>query len=427
MNTRIPPGPEDSYDVKDPLLDWLREQFERFGDIFRASIYGTDVYVISSPVYVEHVLLKNWQNYVKGQAIKRIALLLGKGLMVSEGDFWIRQRRMIQPAFHRQAIGALAGIMEEGNRALLARWEQAAREKLLINVTRDLSHAVLQIVLRSIFGEDYAEMSPHFNILSTHPERSLEFADAFRPLAGRVIELARQRRVANASARDILGMLMQSRDRDSGQPMPDPQLAREIMTLIVAGHETTASVLNWTWYLLSQHPQVEQVLARELDALSPSEFPHLDELPRFAYARQVIEEAMRLFPPGWLLTRRALADDRIGDYGVPAGTEIYIAPYLIQRNPRLWEDPDRFKPERFSPELSRDRHPLAMIPFSVGPRNCIGDFFARTEMQIHLMVIAKRLRLRYVQAEPPELVGGVNLLARNDFFMTPELRERKRG
>lgn len=427
MNTRIPPGPEDSYDVKDPLLDWLREQFERFGDIFRASIYGTDVYVISSPVYVEHVLLKNWQNYVKGQAIKRIALLLGKGLMVSEGDFWIRQRRMIQPAFHRQAIGALAGIMEEGNRALLARWEQAAREKLLINVTRDLSHAVLQIVLRSIFGEDYAEMSPHFNILSTHPERSLEFADAFRPLAGRVIELARQRRVANASARDILGMLMQSRDRDSGQPMPDPQLAREIMTLIVAGHETTASVLNWTWYLLSQHPQVEQVLARELDALSPSEFPHLDELPRFAYARQVIEEAMRLFPPGWLLTRRALADDRIGDYGVPAGTEIYIAPYLIQRNPRLWEDPDRFKPERFSPELSRDRHPLAMIPFSVGPRNCIGDFFARTEMQIHLMVIAKRLRLRHVQAEPPELVGGVNLLARNDFFMTPELRERKRG
>lgn len=427
MNTRIPPGPEDSYDVKDHLLDWLREQFERFGDIFRASIYGTDVYVISSPVYVEHVLLKNWQNYVKGQAIKRIALLLGKGLMVSEGDFWIRQRRMIQPAFHRQAIGALAGIMEEGNRALLARWEQAAREKLLINVTRDLSHAVLQIVLRSIFGEDYAEMSPHFNILSTHPERSLEFADAFRPLAGRVIELARQRRVANASARDILGMLMQSRDRDSGQPMPDPQLAREIMTLIVAGHETTASVLNWTWYLLSQHPQVEQVLGRELDALSPSEFPHLDELPRFAYTRQVIEEAMRLFPPGWLLTRRALADDRIGDYGVPAGTEIYIAPYLIQRNPRLWEDPDRFKPERFSPELSRDRHPLAMIPFSVGPRNCIGDFFARTEMQIHLMVIAKRLRLRHVQAEPPELVGGVNLLARNDFFMTPELRERKRG
>jgi cytochrome P450 len=195
------------------------------------------------------------------------------------------------------------------------------------------------------------------------------------------------------------------------------------MTLVVAGHETTASVLNFTWYLLSQHPAVEQKLSSELEQLSlRREFPHLDDLPRFTYTRQVIEEAMRLYPPGWLMTRKALKDDQLGDYFVPAGTEIYIAPYLIQRHPNLWHEPDRFDPDRFSPEQSTGRHPLAMLPFSVGPRNCIGEFLARIEMQIHLMMIASKLRLRYASSEAPELVGGVNLLSRHDFLMTTEPR-----
>jgi cytochrome P450 len=420
---RIPLGPSDAYDTDRELLGWLQEKFDQFGDIFSATVYGTRVYVISAPEYVEQVLLKNWQHYAKGQAIKRIALLLGKGLMVSEGDFWISQRRMIQPAFHRKVIGALTDIISAGNRALLADWEQAAQEKSPVNVTRDLSRTVLQVVLLSIFGDDYAQVAPHFNMLSDQPERSLEFADAFRPLADIVIRLAVQRRAANRSFTDILGLLMLARDREGGEVMPDRQLAREIMTLVVAGHETTASVLNWTWYLLSQHSAVEEKLSRELNDLLKSGFPSLDELPRFAYTRQVIEEAMRLYPPGWLMTRKALQDDYLGEYFVPAGTEIYIAPYLIQRHPGLWKQPNRFDPDRFAPEHSQHRHPLAMLPFSAGPRNCIGEFFARIEMQIHLMIIARRLRLRYVEIQPPELVGGVNLLSKHDFIMTPELKE----
>jgi cytochrome P450 len=420
---RIPPGPVDAYDTEQELLNWLREKFDQFGDIYGASIYGTRVYVISAPEYVEHVLLKNWQHYVKGQAIKRIALLLGKGLMVSEGDFWISQRRMIQPAFHRKVIGALTDVISAGNRALLADWEQAAQKNSSVNVTRDLSRTVLQVVLRSIFGEDYTQVAPHFNMLSDQPERSLEFADAFRPLADIVIRLAVQRRAANRSSTDILGMLMAARDREGGQVMPDRQLAREIMTLVVAGHETTASVLNWTWYLLSQHAAVEEKLNSELNDLLEGGFPSLDELPKFSYTRQVIEEAMRLYPPGWLMTRKALQDDYLGEYFVPAGTEIYIAPYLIQRHPDLWKQPDRFDPDRFAPEQSQSRHALAMLPFSAGPRNCIGEFFARIEMQIHLMIIARRLRLRFVEIQPPELVGGVNLLSKHDFIMTPEIKE----
>jgi cytochrome P450 len=419
----IPPGPIAAYHTDQELLQWLREQFTRFGDIYSASIYGTKAYVINAPDYVEHVLLKNWQNYVKGQAIKRVALLLGKGLMVSEGDFWISQRRMIQPAFHRKVIGSLTGIIFAANRGLLAEWERAARQSTPVNVTRDLSRTVLEVVLRAIFGDDYAEAAPHFNMLSEQPERSLEFADAFRPLANIVIKLAVHRRAANRDSADILGLLMQARDREGGQVMPDRQLAKEIMTLVVAGHETTASVLNWTWYLLSQHPQAEEKLSRELRDSLEGELPVLDELPRFAYTRQVIEEAMRLYPPGWLMTRKALKDDQLGNYFVPAGTEIYISPYLIQRHPALWDEPDRFDPERFAPEPSQRRPPLAMLPFSAGPRNCIGEFFARIEMQIHLMIVAQRLRLRYEEIHPPELAGGVNLLSRHDFIMTPELKD----
>ena len=194
------------------------------------------------------------------------------------------------------------------------------------------------------------------------------------------------------------------------------------MTLVVAGHETTASVLNWTWYLLARHPSVEEKLSAELAGCSEEKLPGVDELSRFTYTRQILEEAMRLYPPGWLLTRKALKDDRLGDYFVPAGTEIYISPYLIQRNPSLWDEPGRFVPERFAAELTRQRPPLAMLPFSVGPRNCIGDLFARIEMQIHLMLIARRLRLHYAAPEAPSMVAGVNLLSRHDLIMTAELK-----
>jgi cytochrome P450 len=367
------------------------------------------------------VLLKNWQNYTKGQAIKRIALLLGKGLMVSEGDFWISQRRMVQPAFHRKAIGALAGVIAEANQELLADWQRAAAAASPVNVTRDLSRTVLQVVLRAIFGDDYADVAPHFQILTDQPERDLQFAEAFKPLANVIVELAVKRRAADRPCHDILGMLMKARDREGGEAMPDRQLAREIMTLIVAGHETTASVLNWTWYLLSQHPQVEEKLGRELEALE-GRSARLDELPNFAYTQQIIEEAMRLYPPGWLMTRKALADDRLGDYSVPAGTEVYISPYLIQRHPKLWASPERFDPDRFGAGQSLERHPLSMLPFSAGPRNCIGELLARIEMQIHLMTIAGRLRLRYPPGDPPAWVAGVNLLSRHDFIMVPQAK-----
>jgi cytochrome P450 len=345
--------------------------------------------------------------------------------MVSEGEFWKSQRQMIQPAFHDEAISALMNVIATANLASLRKWEHAAQEKENVNITSDISHMVLKVVLISIFGDDYEQVASHFKILSDVSARNLQFAQAFRPLGKMVVEVAIQRRKQNITATDMLGMLMEVRDRKSGQVMPDNQLVSEIMTLIVAGHETTASTLNWTLYLLSKNSEVEEKLSSELNTLRGSNFPALRDLPKFIYTRQVSEETLRLYPPGWLMTRRALKDDQLGDYSVLAGTEIYISPYLIQRHPAFWEAPDRFDPDRFEPGQLRDRHQMTMLPFSVGPRKCIGEFFARIEMQIHLITIAKHLRLRCVSGQQVQLDAGVNLRNKCDFIMIPEIRRSR--
>jgi cytochrome P450 len=419
---RIPPGPTEKYVATQDLLSWMGDQLSRYGDTFSASIYGANAYVIRNPRDVEHVLRHNWRNYVKGQAIKRVALLLGNGLMVSEGEVWKRQRRMIQPAFHRQTISGMTDIIKAGNAQLLKKWEDAAQTDASVNVTLDVSQMVLKIVLMSIFGADYDEAAPHFNLLSEEASRNLEFAQTFRLLGRAVLKIAARRRDENRTSTDILATLMEARDRDSGQAMRDRQLVNEILTLVVAGHETTASTINWIWYLLAQHPEVEQKLWNELARLPESGSVTSEELPQFTYTRQIIDEALRLFPAGWLMTRRALKDDQLGPYFVPAGTEIYIPPYFVQRHPDLWDEPEGFDPDRFAPDRLRDRAPLAMIPFSAGPRNCIGEFFARAQMQVHLIIVAKRLRLRYSGPTSPEFDIGVNLRSKQNFIMKPEIR-----
>jgi cytochrome P450 len=281
---------------------------------------------------------------------------------------------------------------------------------------------VLNVVLVSIFGDDYRQVASHFSILSEESARDLGFAQVFRSLGKVVVEIAAQRRRENRTAHDILGMLMEARDRESGQVMPDHQLVSEIMTLIVAGHETTASTLNWTWYLLSQNPEAEEKLSRELSTLLGSEMPELGDLAKFTYTRQVIDEAMRLYPPGWLMTRKALKDDYLGEYFVPSGTEVYISPYLIHRHPANWKDPERFNPDRFERGQSRDRFTLTLLPFSAGPRKCIGELLAQIEMQIHLMIVAKRLRLLSADGNRPDVDAGVNLRSKYDFMMTPEIK-----
>lgn len=388
------------------LLAWMEQQHHVLGPTFQSRAYGARVYVTSEPQFVEHVLRRNWQNYRKGRAIKRIQLLLGKGLMVSEGELWKRQRRMIQPAFHEKAIDRLTDLITEGNEALLSRWSEAAERRETVNITRDISLAILDIIMKAIFGKDYNQVRESFNIVSEESARDLHFAQDFRALGQLISELAAQRRRDNDDASDLLGLLLRARDRDTGAGMSDGQLIDETLTLVIAGHETTASTLNWTWYVLSQNPAIADRLRREAG--------NVDDLRHLTYARQIIEEVMRLYPAGWLMTRQAKGDDTLGDFYVPAKTEIYISPYIIQRRADLWSHPNQFDPDRLP------ANGLAHLPFSAGPRNCIGEHLARWEMLIHLWIIAKKLRLCY-QGDQPEYDLGVNLRTKHDLWMLPQL------
>ena len=422
---RLPPGPAAKYTSTEDLFTWMNENLYTFGDIYKAIIFGSNVYVVSNPVYCEHILRWNWRNYTRsGQIVKRISLLLGKGLIGSNGEFWASQRRMIQPAFTKTSIGGMIPLIISANADLLEKWKMAAVRHESVNVTFGLSCMVLRITLVSIFGDDYPIIAQHFEIFSENSERNLDIAQPVRLLKELIVRIAAERRRDGKVAKDFLGILMEARDRDKGQPMPDAQLANEVMTLVIAGHETTASILNWIWWLLSKYPEVQTKLSVELDRLPWGQLIAMETLPKYIHTRQVIDEALRLYPPLWLMTRRAINDDRLGDYFVPAGTEIYISPYLIQRSPELWEAPDLFDPERMDPDIALRRHELALCPFGAGPRNCIGELFARIEIQIHLMMFARELRLRCEHDGRPEVTTGINLLSKHDFIMLPELNSR---
>lgn len=423
MNSTSPSSPPQAPEPYAPghdFLDWMGRQFDALGDIFEARLGGARAFVVRDPHSAEHVLRGNWQNYTKGPWGKRMGLLMGTGLIVSDGELWRRQRRMMQPVFHRRVIDSLAAMMARFNNELLATWERAARRHEAVDVTADTSRLALNVVLTAIFGDEVGRVQPQLAALAEHPARDLDFADRFRASAVAIGEIVAGRRTREAAADDMLGMMIAARDADTGQAMPAAQLVDEIKTLIVAGHETTAGTLNWMWYLLSQHPDIADRVAAEAAALSSGRALALDRLHELPQARQVIEETMRLYPVAWLVRRQAIADDRLGGYVLPARAEVYVPIYFIQRNPALWPAPDEFQPDRFAGEEAPAR--LAMLPFSAGPRNCIGDHFSRTEMLIHLATIAPRLRLAYGGRVPPERDVGINLRTRHNLTMKPELR-----
>jgi cytochrome P450 len=259
-------------------------------------------------------------------------------------------------------------------------------------------------------------------VVTQDTARNLQFAYKFRQLGKVISALAQRRRENGEEHPDFLGMLMTARDKETGDAMSERELIDEVMTLVVAGHETTASGLNWTWYLLSQHPEVDAKLHAELMAAPVDEAPGLGQMEALAYTHQVIDEALRLYPPGWLLSRRTIEADTLGGYTIPAGTSVMLSPYLLHRHPQYWKEPDAFRPERFAPEHEAERPRFAYMPFAAGPRHCIGESLALYEMLMHLYKVARRYRLTYVADRPIELEAQINLRTRHPLFMKLERR-----
>jgi cytochrome P450 len=378
--------------------------------------------VVTDPDAVRRVLVSNHRNYTKGVGIERVRVLLGNGLMASEGDQWRRQRRLLQSAFHRPAVEAFFPIYHQQAAALADRWLQAAHAGQPVNVTEAVSETTLMAVLGALFSQDLDRVvegdgrSP-FQMVSEQRQRDLQFAVRFRALAGPIREIIAARRREQRFPADLLSHCLLARDRSSGEPMNDKQLIDEILTLIVAGHETTAASLNWVWYLLAAHPESFQQLSDAAQQVAADVVPGWDTLEKLQPVAQVIQEALRLYPPGWLYTRRSLRGDRLAGYELPAGTDVFICSWLLHRHPAYWDRPDEFRPARFSPEQQAQRHRYVYLPFSAGPRHCIGESFAMAEMMIHLAVLAARLRPQPVASQPVELEADVNLRPRAPLYL----------
>lgn len=426
-----PPEAELEFDVgsTDDSLERMVELFARHGDTYRVFVPARKAYtyVVHHPDDVKRVLVGNHRNYTKGVGLDRVKILLGKGIMTSEGELWKRQRLLMQPFFHRRVIAELAQLIAAANDRRILRWDELAASGEPVSLTDEMSDLTLDIVLRSIFGRDLDRLTHEqganpFEVVAKEPARNLQFAYKFRSLTKLVSGLIARRKAEQAEHFDFLAMLMSARDKDTGDAMSERELIDELMTLVVAGHETTASALNWTWYLLAVNPHVEALLHAELDAAPELPAPSLEQVEALPYTQQVINEALRLYPPGWVLSRRSIEADVLGGYEIPPGTNVLLPLYLLHRHPRFWKDPDLFRPERFAPEHEAERPRFAYMPFAAGPRHCIGESFALYEMQVHLYKMARRYRLIHVPDQPLELEAQINLRTRHPLHMKLERR-----
>lgn len=388
-----------------------------------------EAYLINQPEYIKYILVNNHENYHKGAGFELVKMLLGNGIIVLDGDMWKRHKKMILPGFHRRFVAQLSQYMRQSNEEIAAEWEAKAEAGEPINITEAMNELSLRIILRALFSVDFDRMlaengnSHPFAIFSEDLARDLKLVARFRGLGKVVQELIDRRRAEQREEVDFLSVFMQARD-ENGEPMGDKELIDEVMTLIVAGHETGANTLNWCWYLLSQNPDKEAQLHAELDEIDLPGFAEFEDLAKLAYTEQVLNETLRLYPAVWLFSRKALSDDQVGDYKIPAGADVFLSPYYIQRRADLWPEPDAFIPERFDKANPQYGNRYSFIPFSGGPRRCIGDFFGMVEMQIHLAYFAKRYRLRFDAelSQPVELEPAINLRSKHPIWMKLEKR-----
>jgi cytochrome P450 len=420
----------------------LEDLYREYGDVFRFRIFIWHLYGFVHPDHVKHVLQENHQNYHKSIIYETLKPVLGMGLLTSEDDAWRRQRRIAQPAFHRKVLASLATGMTDETASMLERWQAHARSGEPFDVLSEFMALTLEIVSRTMLSTDVAgqtdtvresvtvlrdDVNHRMMHLVTAPQRfptprNRRFRGALQAVDQIVYGMIKERRRRETNAEDLLSILMDARDEETGEGMSAKQLRDEVMTIFLAGHETTANALSWTLYLQSQHPDVEEKLSSEVDATLGGRTPTIDDLPKLPYTKMVIDESLRLYPPVWSVARQAIREDEIGGYRVPANSGVAISPWLSHRNPEFWPEPERFDPERFSPAGSAGRPRYAYIPFGGGPRQCIGNEFALMEAQLVLAMIAQSFRLRLAPGARIDLDPAVTLRPKYGLPMTVTAR-----
>ncbi len=417
----LPPGPPwyrafEVFRMSPP--DYLMKLFGEYGDVLRFRGMMS-VFCINHPDYVRQVLTKAWPEYTKGTLDYRvIARTLGQGLVTNDGPDWARQRRLMQPVFANRNIDGFDGAINEMTAALAAQWQTRAADEV-VWLDRDMSRVTFQVVCRTLFGaaidEAADEMAGYLDVLNQHPLRvralltllpwlpvpsNRRFARIKARLDDIVDGLVDAHRNGGGAEGDIVHRLLAARDEDSGEGMSEAQMRDEIITLMLAGHETSATALDWTFHLLAQHPEVEARLLDELDRVLGGRPATSADLPALPYLKQVVQESMRVYPPVWGIARRATVESEFGGYRIPAGSYLAITMYVLHRHPEFWPEPERFDPERFAPGRGKSRHSYAYIPFAAGPRACIGAGMAMLEVQLVLAQLLQRFRVRPVAGHP---------------------------
>ncbi|WP_207955857.1 cytochrome P450 [Rubrobacter marinus] len=418
----LPPGPRGSFltgnlpEYVPDQLGFLERCAREYGDVTRLRFLNVPLYLLSHPDHVEYVLVRNNRNFIKDRAERSGLRFLGQGLLTSEGDYWRRQRRLAQPAFHRQRISAYGRTMVESAEGLLdASWRDGATR----GIQEDMSRLTLEIVSATLFGASMTEeleeevgealevVMGRFTggVLFKVPERiptpaNLRFRRAVRRLEEIIYGIIRERRRSpGGDGGDLLSMLLAARDEATGEGMTDRQLRDEVLTVFLAGHETTALNLSWTWHLLAGHPEVEEKLHEELREVLAGRAPETSDLPSLRYADAVIKESTRLYPPVWGFGREALADCEIGGYRVPKGTQVVVSQWVMHRDERYFGEPETFRPERWLDGSTDGLPKYAYFPFGGGPRLCIGSGFAKMEAVLLLATVARRFRLRHASGQ----------------------------
>jgi cytochrome P450 len=405
---------------RDPIAFFSRAA--KLGDVVEIPLPYYRCFLINRPELVDHVLHERYREYSKQtRGYAALRTILGNGLLTSEGSFWLRQRRLAQPAFHKEKLDAWAQIMVRDTRELVEAWRPLAQSGEAFDVHEQMMRLTLRIVGEALLSTDLTSaasevgpaMTQILRLLADRTARLLDFPDwvptpSHRRLFSErarldaiVARLISARRAAGAGD-DLLGMLMSATDADTGERMDDQQLRDEVMTIMAAGHETTATALSWTFLLLSKAPEVEQRLREELDAVLRGREPTAADAPKLLYTSAVLHEALRLYPPVWMLARISEKEDVLGGVKIPKHTLVFFLPYLLHRRPDLWPEPEKFDPSRWLPDAVRPKSRCAFIPFSSGPRKCIGDGFALLEGQLVLATLLQRARLKIDRSHPFE-------------------------
>ncbi len=419
------------------ILQFYLDSWKEFGDIFYFRIGPKVIYVVTNPAQIKQILVENHRFYEKGESYEGLKLLLGDGLATSDGELWQRQRRLMQPFFTENKIKCFGVRMSDAIQEMLERWQPYAQEGKTLEIMAEMERLAMSMIGRTVLSVDtgnHTEIGQAIKTSLTYiGKRSTQLFNLplFIPTPSNcpfkkarnytnqfIYKLITERRENPEAAKDLLSQLLQARDDESDTGIGEKQLRDEILTIFLAGSDTTTTALTWTWYLLSQYPKVRNKMYTELEEVLAGRPPTVEDIPQLKYTKMVILESLRLYPPAWTIPRSSVMGDHLNGYQIPPNSTVLISPYIAHRHPDYWQHPEEFDPERFTPEQSNKRATFTYFPFGAGPRTCIGLHFAMLEAQLILATVAQRYELNLVPNHIVELESVAQLRPRYGLKMT---------